>query len=72
MLRYEMRVCEASMQRIRVTGQLIVADWSKSSQADSLAWDVFRPLCGLGETLTPGSAAPHLGLSLFPPALLAR
>jgi hypothetical protein len=30
MLRYEMRFREGSMQRILVTGQLIVGDWSKS------------------------------------------
>ena len=34
------------MQRILATGQLIAADWSTSSQADSLAWTSFAHFVG--------------------------
>ena len=61
------------MHSVLVPGQLFIAARLRSAQADFLA-SFFRPLRGLGREgrlLTPGSAAPLLGLSLCPPALLA-
>ena len=61
------------MQSVLVPGQLFIAARSKSPQADSLAWYIFRPLRGLGREgrlLTPGSAASP-GAITRPPALLA-